>query len=126
MLIISFLSLGSHPSACSPNPVSFSVPPSTTKVSSSTFGPAIFPDLFSSRQMIPDLPVEIIGVIAGHLAGMFAFATLASLNVTNRNVRYETLPVLWETLLLDRYDPSGASIPHRVNCPPASNLRHVK
>lgn len=52
--------------------------------------------------MIPDLPLDVYGVIAEFLAGAFAFGTLASLNVANHLIRDETTPVLYETLLLDR------------------------
>lgn len=52
--------------------------------------------------MIPDLPLDVYGVIAEFLAGSFAFATLANLNVANHSIWDETTPVLYETLLLDR------------------------
>jgi hypothetical protein len=52
--------------------------------------------------MIPNLPLDIYGVIAEFLAGAFAFGTLASLNVANHLIRDETTSVLYETLLLDR------------------------
>jgi hypothetical protein len=53
-------------------------------------------------QMVPDLPVDIYGVIAEFLAGAFAFGTLANLNVADHGIRDVTTPVLYETLLLDR------------------------
>jgi hypothetical protein len=52
--------------------------------------------------MIPDLPLDIHGVIAEFLAGAFAFGTLANLNVANQGIRDVTTPVLYETLLMDR------------------------
>lgn len=51
--------------------------------------------------MIPDLPLDIYGVIADFLAGSFAFGTLANLNVASHFIREETLPVLYETLLMN-------------------------
>jgi hypothetical protein len=50
----------------------------------------------------PYLPVEILGIVAEHLIGQHAFGTAASLNRISRKVHHETLPVLYETLLLDR------------------------
>jgi hypothetical protein len=49
----------------------------------------------------PDLSVDVITVIAEHLAGLYAFGTLASLHLANHAVRQETLPVLYETVLMD-------------------------
>jgi hypothetical protein len=50
---------------------------------------------------MPQLPVELIGVIAEHLIGGHAFGTVASLNLASKAIRRETLPVLYETLLLE-------------------------
>jgi hypothetical protein len=52
----------------------------------------------------PDLPADVFGVIAEFLAGSFAFGTLASLNVISKSIRDETLPVLYETFLMDDDD----------------------
>lgn len=48
------------------------------------------------------LPLKLIATIAEFLIGDFAFGTAANLNVTSQAVREETLPVLYETLCLDR------------------------
>lgn len=55
----------------------------------------------------PTLPSEIYGVIAEFLAGMHAFGTLSRLNIVNHGVHEETLPVLFETVLMDK--PPGTS-----------------
>lgn len=51
--------------------------------------------------MVPDLPLDIYGVIAEFLAGAFAFRTLANLNVANHGIRDETTPILYETVMFD-------------------------
>jgi hypothetical protein len=56
----------------------------------------------SSR--IPPLPYEIFSIIAEFLAGAHAFGTLANLNVANHMMRMETMPILYETVLLDNIE----------------------
>jgi hypothetical protein len=51
----------------------------------------------------PSLPSEVLAVVAEFLAGECALGTLASLNVINHDIHEETLPVLFETVLLDRF-----------------------
>lgn len=53
-------------------------------------------------QQSTPLPIKILGIVAEHLIGQHAFGTAASLNRISRKVHHETLPVLYETLLLDR------------------------
>lgn len=53
------------------------------------------------------LPFELLVLIAQFLAGHDAYGTLASLNSTCNMVREETLPILWETVIL--VSRSGAS-----------------
>lgn len=50
---------------------------------------------------VPDLPLDLIYVVSCHLAGLFAFGTLASLRLTNHAVAETVLPVLYETVLVD-------------------------
>jgi hypothetical protein len=45
-----------------------------------------------------------LGVVAEFLAGAHAFGTLASLNIASHNVHELTLPILYETLLLDDFE----------------------
>jgi hypothetical protein len=54
-------------------------------------------------QNIPQLPLEIYGLIAEHLTGDHAFATAGRLNRVSRAVHAETSSVLWESLYLDGY-----------------------
>ncbi|KAJ9096122.1 hypothetical protein QFC20_006497 [Naganishia adeliensis] len=49
----------------------------------------------------PRLPLELILEIASHLAGDNAFATLASLNTTNRSMNEKTLRILYEVVVWD-------------------------
>lgn len=49
----------------------------------------------------PELPADIYGLFAEFLAGSCSFAALASLNLVNRIIHNETLPVLYETVLQD-------------------------
>lgn len=56
----------------------------------------------SSR--IPPLPYEIFSIIAEFLAGAHAFGTLANLAVASHMMRMETMPVLYETVLLDNIE----------------------
>jgi hypothetical protein len=44
--------------------------------------------------------------VAGFLAGDMALGSLAALNIANREIRTVTLPVLYETLVLDK-DTAG-------------------
>lgn len=53
---------------------------------------------------MPHLPYETFTIIAEFLAGSGAFGTLANLNVADRVMRMETLPVLYETVLLDNVE----------------------
>jgi hypothetical protein len=63
---------------------------------------SFIPRVTSALQMrLPDLPLDVFYVIACHLAGMFAFGTLANLHVASHNVAEIVLPVLYETILLD-------------------------
>lgn len=57
---------------------------------------------FAFQMRVPELPVEIFGVISEHLIGQHAFRSAASLNQIETAIHYETLPVLWESVLLDR------------------------
>lgn len=58
--------------------------------------------LMTFAQMpLPDLPLDLIYVIGCHLAGIFAFGTLAALHLANHDVAEIVLPVLYETLLVD-------------------------
>lgn len=45
---------------------------------------------------MPVLPLDIIDLIAHHLADTFQLATLASLNATSHHVRATTMPALWK------------------------------
>jgi hypothetical protein len=71
-----------------------------------------------------DLPIEVYGTIADLLAGDQAFGTLASLNLTSRAVREETLPVLFETLLFDDYVELAQWMRKRSHVP--IGFRHTK
>lgn len=51
---------------------------------------------------LPELPTDIITVIAQFLAGCHAFGSLASLHMAKRDVRDATMPVLFETVFMDR------------------------
>jgi hypothetical protein len=46
-------------------------------------------------------PVEIFGVIAGLLIGCHPCGSVANLKVASRAIHHETLPVLYESVLLD-------------------------
>jgi hypothetical protein len=59
----------------------------------------------SPMQNIPQLPVELLVIIAEHLIGMFAFGTTANLNVSCHSVYTETLPVLYETFFMAEAAP---------------------
>jgi hypothetical protein len=52
---------------------------------------------------LPDLPVEILAVIAEHLIGQHAFGTAASINILSKAVHRETLPVLYESFFFEHY-----------------------
>jgi hypothetical protein len=49
----------------------------------------------------PLLPYDVIYVIACHLAGIYAFGTLANLHIVSHHVADTVLPVLYETVLMD-------------------------
>jgi hypothetical protein len=64
---------------------------------------------------LPDLPLDVLYVIACHLAGTYAFGTLANLHIANHLVAETVLPVLYETVLVDNevelpFDGYGRSI----------------
>lgn len=50
---------------------------------------------------LPRLTSEIHAIIAGFLAGDNAFRSLANLGAISRDLRQATLPILYETLVLD-------------------------
>jgi hypothetical protein len=50
------------------------------------------------------LPLNILYLVACHLAGDHAFGTLAALHLANHSVAGAVLPVLYETLLMDGED----------------------
>jgi hypothetical protein len=50
----------------------------------------------------PQLPTELVAVIAEFLAGDLALGSLAQLNLTTRAIHQETLPVLFETVTFDK------------------------
>jgi hypothetical protein len=57
----------------------------------------------------PDLPLDVFYVIACHLAGSYAFGTLAALHLANHDVAETVLPILYETVLMDNL----ANLPYR-------------
>lgn len=52
-------------------------------------------------QFVPPLTREIHALVAGFLAGDNAFRSLANLTAVSREVRQTTMPILYETLVLD-------------------------
>lgn len=78
--------------------------------------------------MIPDLPLDVYGIIAEFLAGSFVFGTLANINVASRLIQEETLPVLYETLLIDDEEkwPQSEDGKWIGPIPPNSSLTHTK
>lgn len=52
----------------------------------------------------PNLPLDLLITVSEFLAGSHAFGTLAALNRTNHKLRSGTIPVLYETLFLDKVD----------------------
>lgn len=50
---------------------------------------------------IPPLTSEVHALIAGFLAGDNAFRSLANFGAVSRDLRQATLPILYETLVLD-------------------------
>jgi hypothetical protein len=65
---------------------------------------ALFDMLTISRNVqmsLTDLPLDVIYVISCHLAGMYAFGTLANLQLASHLVAETVLPVLYETVLVD-------------------------
>lgn len=70
------------------------------RVPSTSLRKADFRTTLSFCQNI-DIPLDVFGVMSEFLAGDNAVGTLASLNLANRAIREETLPVLYETVLLD-------------------------
>jgi hypothetical protein len=69
--------------------------------------------------------VELIVTIAEFLIGDFAFGTTANLSLACHSVREETLPVLYETLCLDRMDPKEYLMRERANLGLAYEVRHL-
>jgi hypothetical protein len=51
--------------------------------------------------VVPELPLDVLYVVACHLAGTHAFGSLANLHLANHDVAETVLPVLYETLLMD-------------------------
>jgi hypothetical protein len=49
----------------------------------------------------PNLPLYVLYVVSCHLAGSYAFGTLAALHLANHDVAETVLPVLYETVLMD-------------------------
>lgn len=67
--------------------------------------------------------LDVIYVIACHLAGSHAFGTVATLHLANHGVAETVLPVLYETLLVDNED----NLPFCINGPDcADRFRHTK
>jgi hypothetical protein len=60
----------------------------------------------------PSLPSEVWGVVAEVLAGDCALRTLANVNVINHDIHEETLPVLYETVFLDRWKVDDTLLDH--------------
>jgi hypothetical protein len=50
---------------------------------------------------LPDLPLEVILIVAQFLAGDHAFATLGALHSCSHALKEETSSVLYETIFLD-------------------------
>lgn len=65
---------------------------------------------------MPQLPVELFGVIGEFLSGDLCFGTLANLNAACRAVQEETLPVLYETLVLRWSDTISDDISRSSEC----------
>lgn len=74
-----------------------------TSVSWYTAPPRLTPG-FPAQKTSRSLPAEVLAVVAEFLVGQHAFGTAASLNRTSHSVQDETLPVLYETLILDDPD----------------------
>jgi hypothetical protein len=75
--------------------------------------------------MYPQLPVELLVIIAEFLISGFAFGTTAAFNQALHLVRNETLPVLYETVcheFLDSQDPR----PDVENSPGFQYTKYVK
>lgn len=53
------------------------------------------------QMSLPDLPLDVIYVVSCHLAGIYAFGTLANLQLANHLVAETVLPVLYEKVLVD-------------------------
>lgn len=50
---------------------------------------------------LPNIPTEVLIIVAEFLAGDRAFGTLAALHMADREMQMEILPVLYETLFMD-------------------------
>jgi hypothetical protein len=68
--------------------------------------------------------MELLVIVAEFLVGDFAFGTAANLNVTSQAVRQETLPILYETLCLDRVNPKTYLLKKRKKV--IAGLEHTK
>lgn len=71
------------------------------------------------------VPAEVFAVVAEHLIGDHAFATAASLNQTSSSIRYQTLPVLYETLIVGEKGVKGYRRLNGGNKPPTGS-QYVK
>jgi hypothetical protein len=68
--------------------------------------------------------MELIVIVAEFVVGDFAFGAAANLNVTSQAVRAETLPTVYETLCLDRFNPKTYLLKKRKKVNAA--LEHTK
>lgn len=59
---------------------------------------------------VPELPLDVIYIIGCHLAGLFAFGSLAALHPVNHDVAETVLPVLYETVLTDNMERPPSNI----------------
>jgi hypothetical protein len=55
------------------------------------------------KQLYRNLPADLFILVTEFLAGDHAFDTIANLNVTCKHLHKETLPVLYETLLMEKF-----------------------
>jgi hypothetical protein len=73
-----------------------------------------------------DLPLDVIWVIGGHLAGMHAFGTLAALHLVSHDVAETVLPILYETVILDDMDRPLSNIDQASEGQKAALQRYTK
>jgi hypothetical protein len=57
-----------------------------------------------AQMLLSNLPLDTLYVVVCHLAGMFAFGSLAALHLVNHAVAETGLPVLYETVLIDNME----------------------